>query len=1515
VKALCATLLSALVLLACGPREAGATLSRLPVRFELRPDASGALAGQPFTAVVEIESAAPVVVDGLRIVGDGWTIVSFAAPATFALVPGRPLRLSLTATPDDPGQPLTLLCEVEGRRARQTWRVSAAAIAAAEQANPLRAHDGPLPAAGEGDLSRPGPAPRPDAVAVDSGKAGAGKETPDKAGRTITVRGRFVYERLDAQTVGAFGVTAHVFDDDGLFDQELATTTTGADGSFEVDFYWQSQIGDDQPDLRVEFWSENDRVKVRDDWLGGATPPSKWTSTIRNDYAGTLLDLGTTRPSNDDDMPVLHILTNLTRTWSYIDTYAGRDVPLVTAIYPTEQWPAYNPFFHDLYIPRDYDQDPDPDAELLVDFQWRDATHVHEYGHHVINTLGQTVTPDYCNGNCDEELEGWPWEIDCGHCLTCSETDHDAWSEGWPNWLADLLTRRFETLYGLASLNARPQEDPFDCLDSAGDACDCNVFTTEGFVGLLLRDIEDADQDDHDPADGVEDVMIESLDEIFTIALVDDVTTVQQFLDRFRARWPERTTLLWETARNVGYEIDVAAPGAVASLASASHPLVGDSPDATPKFTWTPAVDDASGIAGYDISVDRDAPRAPGLSLDIPALPASYTHGTLAPGTWYFTIRAIDRAGRPSTQFATYGPFAIRPAAPADLQPTTTPGWAGPVVPRSAPDANNLNVPAATALTGNALATWVNLAGVNAGEAVTPVGFSTHVLVDGALVLSPPAILPIEGGSTYFGLNMGPVTVRGGRHTMGAFHDANELVNETDETDNSWAGQWVWSPFTLATNTLAARQAPPDRDGGWDDLPLGVTRIYNCDGLRFLSDGSFTAVSAWPQASTADYDVRIHTLAGGTTDGFRTVNLRASSLRPAGALDAVIVNLAQEGSTTWDVGVLNAGTGTSTYSAVKVTSGAVAFGASSALTMAADRLLMLRHVDLLTANLGQVAVSLDIDPAHGRLQVAWLTPSSRVVGLDDFGATAVTDALGDARLLVNATATGRYAVVVWRDPADLPAGLPAAAAPFTLRIESTPPDLAAATPVGWHAPLVPRPGPDGTPAAVPAPTALTGGNSTWLHAGVTNISPAGAPASIVAFLVDGATVATTSTGTLAAGAAATWTGSAAPAVTVPGGRHTLTLRADATGVLAELTETNNVYGEQWSWRASTLAFSTPVSLAAPPVRTAGWSDVTTGEALYFNCLGLRVPAPAIVGENGWWTGIAVMPESEGDIDVRLHEILDSTKQDFRANLVTSLAGGGGEIDFVLVNYRRTTPRALNAGVLRDEAGGAQPCAIQAVASQYVGTDPRHITASLAAGRLLALHEMTLSSGHWQFALQAGTAPVDWGFSLHDGAGTYADRAKVVDSAAAWLNPEGEDEAFDVHVTQPGTYVLAVWRASSRNQDRDASYRVTTTWAASATGPDLPTPVATTVTSVRPNPFNPRTTIAYDLTESGPIRLAVYNARGELVRTLVDGLGTAGSHAASWDGRDEAGRRCASGVYYARLKAGGIHSTRKMSLVQ
>lgn len=84
---------------------------------------------------------------------------------------------------------------------------------------------------------------------------------------------------------------------------------------------------------------------------------------------------------------------------------------------------------------------------------------------------------------------------------------------------------------------------------------------------------------------------------------------------------------------------------------------------------------------------------------------------------------------------------------------------------------------------------------------------------------------------------------------------------------------------------------------------------------------------------------------------------------------------------------------------------------------------------------------------------------------------------------------------------------------------------------------------------------------------------------------------------------------------------------------------------------------------------------------------------------------------------------------------------------------------------------------------------------------------------------------------------------------------------------------------------------------------------------QPNPFNPRTTIKYDLPESGPVRLSVFDVAGRLVRTLVDVSVPQGSHEAVWDGRDASGREVGSGSYLARLEFGERMETVRMGLVR
>ncbi len=84
----------------------------------------------------------------------------------------------------------------------------------------------------------------------------------------------------------------------------------------------------------------------------------------------------------------------------------------------------------------------------------------------------------------------------------------------------------------------------------------------------------------------------------------------------------------------------------------------------------------------------------------------------------------------------------------------------------------------------------------------------------------------------------------------------------------------------------------------------------------------------------------------------------------------------------------------------------------------------------------------------------------------------------------------------------------------------------------------------------------------------------------------------------------------------------------------------------------------------------------------------------------------------------------------------------------------------------------------------------------------------------------------------------------------------------------------------------------------------------------PNPFNPQTTIAYELASPQPVQLAIYDMRGRLVRALVSGdVMPAGRHTLVWDGRGDDGRELPSGVYLSRLEAGGLVSQGRMTMVK
>ena len=93
------------------------------------------------------------------------------------------------------------------------------------------------------------------------------------------------------------------------------------------------------------------------------------------------------------------------------------------------------------------------------------------------------------------------------------------------------------------------------------------------------------------------------------------------------------------------------------------------------------------------------------------------------------------------------------------------------------------------------------------------------------------------------------------------------------------------------------------------------------------------------------------------------------------------------------------------------------------------------------------------------------------------------------------------------------------------------------------------------------------------------------------------------------------------------------------------------------------------------------------------------------------------------------------------------------------------------------------------------------------------------------------------------------------------------------------------------------------------------PYRTGLLSNYPNPFNPQTTIGFEIASGGPVRLSVFDILGQEVVRLLDRKLQPGHHEVTWNGRDSFGRPAGSGIYLYRLVTDGIQETRTMILMK
>ncbi len=83
----------------------------------------------------------------------------------------------------------------------------------------------------------------------------------------------------------------------------------------------------------------------------------------------------------------------------------------------------------------------------------------------------------------------------------------------------------------------------------------------------------------------------------------------------------------------------------------------------------------------------------------------------------------------------------------------------------------------------------------------------------------------------------------------------------------------------------------------------------------------------------------------------------------------------------------------------------------------------------------------------------------------------------------------------------------------------------------------------------------------------------------------------------------------------------------------------------------------------------------------------------------------------------------------------------------------------------------------------------------------------------------------------------------------------------------------------------------------------------------PNPFNPETSISFNLNKAEQVKVEIYNIKGQRVRTLFDGLSKSGRQRLVWNGRDDKGKAIGSGLYFARVKTSDQTQVIKMILLK
>ena len=487
-----------------------------PVHVRILGAPRAAEPGVPFTGQLQITTGAPLLLDGLKFSGAGWDQLSLAVGQKASVEKSRPLVVDFSVVTEDPEQDLVLSFMVDGYPVTRQFDLSPATIDRLLKPGAL------VPVKPTGnvppltDETRVSPLPTPFKPTERTDKAG-----PDKS-RSVRVHGRFVYQRTDGVTIGADGMTVYIYDDNNPFwEGTLGGVYTDAQGWYDATVTWEPGIFDADPDLFVRISTGNDHAQVTNPAWGGNPSEGyesyRWQSATNWNFTGSDYDLGWLQPGDINDHPAVHLLTNIVHTWRWWQGN-GYDTPFIRCNWPNGATGAF--YNGEMYV--------------STGEQWNEDVISHEYGHHWVANYALSPAPFYCNGICDND--------GCGHCLWCAETDNISFTEGFPDWMGDVIPASYAATYGRAARSIYDMENLSLCMGSYADP-----LKTEGFLAAVVRDIGDATNDNHTAFPETDEMALGWSQVIATVDL-DHPTSAWSFLAAFRNRYPGYSETLWATA-------------------------------------------------------------------------------------------------------------------------------------------------------------------------------------------------------------------------------------------------------------------------------------------------------------------------------------------------------------------------------------------------------------------------------------------------------------------------------------------------------------------------------------------------------------------------------------------------------------------------------------------------------------------------------------------------------------------------------------------------------------------------------------------------------------------------------------------------------------------------------------------------------------------------------------------------------------------------------------------------------